>query len=131
MIKEFVLEGFHHDEYGSLEKSGLFKFITKTYGDTAFGAEECFIGTTDWSNGITCNKDKTFFPSSWSKQTTVKVIFEANKNRIEELQSPSISQRKFLCLGPDNMLIDVIVDLKDKIISAYPNIKNFLNVKED
>ena len=119
------MNGFHHDEYGSLEKSGLFKFVTKTYGDTTFGAEECFIGITDWGNGIIYDEYKTFFPSNWSREKTAQVIFEASQNRITEIIINNPSQRKFECLGPNNLIIEVMFNKQNLIVSAYPSMKNF------
>lgn len=110
-----------------MEKSGLFKFITKTYGDHAFGAEECFIGITDWGNGIIYNKDKTFFPSSWSKEKTAQVIFEANKNRIKILDDTP-SRKQFECKGPNDLIIEIVIDSKNTIISAYPSLNNFIGL---
>jgi len=124
-INRFVLNGFHHDEYGSLEKSGLFKFVTKTYGKSAFGAEECFIATTDWGNEIICNELKTFFPSNWSREKTTQVIFEAAQHRIEEIIMKNPLQRKFECLGPNNLIIEIIFNQQNTIISAYPSKKIF------
>ena len=125
-----MLEGFHHDEYGLLEKSGLFSFVTKIYGNAAFGAEECFIGVTDWGNGIIYNEDKTFFPSSWSKEKTAKVIFEANKNRIKELGLPQKNQRLFLCQGANHILIEIAINQNNVIISAYPSMDNFTGINK-
>lgn len=128
-IDRFVLNGFHHDEYGFLEKSGLFKFVTKTYGSPGFGSQECFIATTNWGNGIICKEDKTFFPSSWSKEKTAQVISEAAQHRIKELEKPKKSQLKFLCQGPNNMLIDIVINQENVIVSAYPSEDNFLGTK--
>ena len=55
-IESFALEGFHHDQNSALEKSGLFTFTDKIYGNAEFGAEECFIGITDWGNGVICKE---------------------------------------------------------------------------
>ena len=125
VIKHFELEGFHHDESSTLEKSGLFTFSDKIYGQAEFGAEECFIGITDWGNGVICKETKIFFPSSWSKEKVINVILEANKNRIEELKKPSNFQQKFLCQGPSNLYIEVVIDSNHTIKSAYPSQKNF------
>lgn len=127
-IISFALEGFHHDEYEALEKSGLFSFVNKIHGNEQFGAQECFIGISDWGSGIICDELKTFFPSSWPKEKVVHVILEANKNRIKEINIPQKNQKKFQCQGPNNMLIDIIINDKNMIISAYPSIDNFLGV---
>ena len=118
------MNGFHHDEYEFLEKSDLFKFVTKTYGDTNFGAEECFKATLNFGNGI-ISKEKTFFPASWSREKTAQVIFEASQNRIKDLTSPDNPNKHFLCQSLNNLLIEIIINQKNVIISAYPSKENF------
>jgi len=118
-IKKITLNGFHHDEYNALEKAGLFRYKNKEYG-----TEECFKATLDFENGIT-SEGKTFFPSNWSREKTAEVIFEASQNRIEEIIINNPSQRKFECLGPNNLIIEIMFNKQNLIVSAYPSMKNF------
>ncbi|MBV8660912.1 MAG: hypothetical protein JO129_02095 [Candidatus Dependentiae bacterium] len=127
IIEKFNLKGFHHDEYEFLEQSGLFKFISKTYANASKGAGECFIGTIDWGNGIISNELKTFFPSSWSKEKTAQVIFEATQNRIKFIEDVGLG-KKFQCQGQNNILIDIVINDKNVITSAYPSMDNFLGI---
>ena len=124
-IESITLNGFHHDEYNKLEKSGLFNATNKMYGRVEFGAEECFIANLDFGNGILC-KEKTFFPASWSKEKTAQVIFEASQNKIKDLTLPSHPYKKYLCQGVNNILIEIVINLKNTIISAYPSLENFI-----
>jgi len=124
-IREFYLNGFHHDEYSVLEKSGLFTYVDKIYGNAQFGAEECFKIKINFGNEIVSQKEKTFFPSSWSREKTVQVIFEAAQNRIEEIIINNPAQRKFECIGINNLIIEIMFNKQNVIISAYPSMKNF------
>ena len=125
-ITKFVLNGFHHDEFGFLEKSGILQWQNKNYGLAEFGAEECFIADSDWGQGIICNNKKTFFPSHWSREKVTQIIFEAAQNRIEDITDPrQKNQRKYLCKGFNNILIEISINLKNVIVSAYPSKKNF------
>lgn len=123
VLEKINLHGFHHDEYAFLEKSGILQWENKVYGKAEFGAEECFIVDVDFGDGI-ISKEKTFFPSNWSREKTARVIFEASQNRIE-LTDKSKGKLKFECRGINNMFIDIIIDNKNVIISAYPSKKNF------
>ena len=70
---------------------------------------------------------KTFFPSSWSKEKVIHVILEANQNRIKDVTLPFSPYKTFLCQSSNNIFIEIIVDLKNTIISAYPSKDNFRN----
>lgn len=35
------------------------------------------------------------------------------------------SKQKFECRGPNNMIVDIVIDTNNVITSAYPNRKNF------
>ena len=78
---------------------------------------------SDWSDGIICEA-KTFFPSSWSREKVVQVVFEAAQNRIE-LTDKSKGKLKFECRGVNNMIIDIVIDNNNVITSAYPSKRNF------
>ncbi len=125
-IREINLNGFHHDEYGALEQSGLFTFINKTYGQASLGAQECFKAHVDFGNGIVTKNMKIFFPSGWSREKTAQVIFEAAQNRIEDLSDPRLPhQKKYRCRHSNNMLIEIIFNKNNVMTSAYPSDKNF------
>jgi hypothetical protein len=126
-IEKFILEGFHHDEHSILEKTGIFTFISKTYGSPEFGAEECFIGVIDFGHGIVCKGNKTFFPASWSQEKVIEVILQAAENKIKMIEDLGL-QKVFECQGPNNMLIDIVIDENNIISSAYPSLKNFVGV---
>jgi Bacterial EndoU nuclease len=123
ILEKINLNGFHHDEYSSLEQSGILQWKNKTYGKAEFGAEECFMVDVNFGDG-TISKEKTFFPSNWSREKTARVIFEASQNRIE-LTDKSKGKLKFECRGINNMFIDIIIDNNNVITSAYPSKKNF------
>ena len=127
-IKAINLNGFHHDEYNALEKNKLFTYTDKTYGNAQFGAEECFKTKINFENGITPQKEKTFFPSSWSREKTAQVIFEASQNRVKEIFIPQKNQRKFECKGPRNLIIEVVINIDNIITSAYPSMDNFIGI---
>ena len=129
-IKAFSLQGFHHDQYGTLEKSGLFTYIDPIYGDATHGAQECIAAYLDFGHGIRPDTFKTFFPQSWSQQKTVEVIFQATQNILESVKLPNTNQTKLVCKGPDNLLIEMTIDFKNIIKSAYPSKKNFKQLKE-
>ncbi|MBP6869927.1 EndoU domain-containing protein [Candidatus Babeliales bacterium] len=124
-IIKYTLEGFHHDENGALEKAGKLQWQNKKYGKAEHGAEECFMAESYWNNGILC-ASKTFFPSSWTEEQTVRVIFEASKNKIEDL-SDATEQNKniYLCQGLNNLLIEIMIDSKNIVTTGYPSKKNF------
>lgn len=124
-IQTFVLHGFHHDEYDVLEKSGMFSYVNKIYGRADCGAQECMKATLDFGNGIMTEGEKTFFPSSWSREKVAEVIFQASQNRVQDITPKSSPHKHFLCQGLDNLWIEVIINKKNIIISAYPSVKNF------
>ncbi|MDP3788562.1 MAG: hypothetical protein Q8Q60_04600 [Candidatus Chromulinivorax sp.] len=35
------------------------------------------------------------------------------------------SKKKFECKGPNNMIVDIVIDANNMITSAYPSRKNF------
>ncbi len=47
IIQKINLNGFHHDAYSFLEKSGMLQWQNKTYGKAEFGAEEFFMADSD------------------------------------------------------------------------------------
>ena len=128
-IDKVVLNGFHHDESGLLEKSGLFSASNKIYGDAAFGAEECFAAFLDFGNGIISSNLKTFFPASWPKEKVIKVVFEAAQNRIKDLTIIGSPHQTYLCKADNNMLLEIVISKKNVIISGYISIKNFRNIQ--
>ena len=73
------------------------------------------------------SKGKTFFPSNWSREKTARVIFEASQNRIKEIVIKNSSQKKFECLGLNNLVIEIVFNKQNIIISAYPSMRNFKN----
>ncbi|MBP6869399.1 hypothetical protein KBC04_00735 [Candidatus Babeliales bacterium] len=124
-IIKYKLEGFHHDEYDALEKSGKLQWQNKKYGKAEYGAEECFMAESYWNNGILC-ESKTFFPSSWTIEETARVVFEASKNKIEDLSDATQqNQNIYLCQGLNNLLIEIMIDSKNVITTGYPSKKNF------
>lgn len=128
-IKGFNLQGFHHDQYGALEKAGLFTYINPIYGDAAYGAEECIGAYLDFGYGIIPKEFKTFFPQSWSREKVTQVIFEAAQNIIKILDGEQKHQIKFLCKGQDNLLIEIMINTKNVIVTAYPSRDNFKGLK--
>ncbi|MBP6869756.1 hypothetical protein KBC04_02655 [Candidatus Babeliales bacterium] len=117
-IKEIHLNGFHHDELEALEKSGLCKFINRVEG------KDCFMADVDFGNGIIC-KGKTFFSPSWSRKETAQIIFEASQNIIDDLTEVGDPNKELLCQAPNGLFIEMIINLKNMIKSAYPSSKNF------
>ena len=89
-IDRYILNGFHHDEYASLEQSGLFKFVNKV------DSGNCFIADLNFGNDIIC-KGKTFFSSQWNREKTVQIIFEASQNIIEDITEVGDPNKQFLC----------------------------------
>ena len=124
MIEKIHLNGFHHDEFGALEKSGLFTLRNKVYGKAELGAGEFFKADVDFGNGIIC-KGKTFFPSSYSREKIAQCIFQASQNRIKEIEMPQKNQKKYECKNINNILIDIVIDCENVITSGYPNINLF------
>lgn len=118
ILEKINLNGFHHDEYASLEQSGLFKFINKVNG-----VAECFMVDVDFGDGI-ISKGKTFFPSNWSREKTARVIFEASQNKIRDLSEVGTPNKTFLCQFLD-LLIEIVINRKNVIVSAYPSKENF------
>jgi len=117
VLEKIHLNGFHHDEYSALEESGLFKFINKVDG------EGCFMADLDFGDGI-ISKGKTFFSSMWSREQTARVIFEASQNRIRDLSEVGAPNKTFLCKFLD-LLIEIVINRKNIIVSAYPSKENF------
>jgi len=124
-IARVELNGFHHDEFATLEGSGLFTFLNKVYGSTAFGAEECFIAGLDFGDGIIVDKVKTFFSSNWSKEKVLEVIANALNNVIEDVTELGNPNKKYLCRSASKLFLEIIIDKNNSIISAYPSMKNF------
>jgi len=128
MIQKVNLNGFHHDESAALEKSGMLEWRNKIYGKAEFGAEECFMADSDWGQDIICNNQKTFFPSSWSREKVTQVIFEAAQNRIKILNEEgtgNLLRRLYECKSLDGLMINILINSKNIIISAYPSENNF------
>ena len=124
IIEGFAVNGFHHDEGDFLQKSGMFVYQDKIYGSAEFGAEECYMATVDFGDGIIAQK--TFFPPSWPKQKVAQVIFEAAQHRIKDISDPrQKAQKKFLCQGPGKMLVEVMINLQNVIVTGYPSRDNF------
>ena len=117
ILEKINLNGFHHDEYASLEKSGLFKFINKIDG------ESCFMADLDFGDEI-ISKGKTFFSSMWSREKTAQIIFEASQHRIRDLSESGAPNKTFLCQFLD-LLIEIVINRKNVIVSAYPSKENF------
>jgi hypothetical protein len=118
-IDEFILNGFHHDANLQLHKSGMYKFIDKVYGKN-----ECYKAKLDFGHNIIPNKEKTFFPSSWSQEKVIKTIFEASQNRIEDISEQGNPLKIYLCQA-GSFFIDIVINNKNVITSAYPSKKNF------
>ncbi|MGZ6251424.1 MAG: EndoU domain-containing protein [Candidatus Chromulinivorax sp.] len=116
----FNLNGFHHDENGLLEKSGLFKFFNKIEGPDGI-----FKADVDFGDGL-IHEGKTFFPSAWSREKVAQVIFEASQNRIREIVINNSLQKKFECCGVNNLIIEILFNFENMMISAYPSMKNFM-----
>jgi hypothetical protein len=100
----------------------MYKFIDKVYG-----RNECYKAKLDFGSSITPDREKTFFPSSWSQEKVIKTIFEASQNRIKDLSDPlSKTHRKYSCKTKKGLFIDIVIDNKNTIISAYPSSENFI-----
>ena len=124
-IQRVHLNGFHHDEFEALEKSGLFTFRNKVYGKAEFGAEEFFKADVDFGNGIIC-EDKTFFPSSYSREKIAECILQASQNRVEDISDSLLKkQKKYVCKSINNISIEILVNKDNVIISGYPSNNNF------
>jgi hypothetical protein len=124
-IEQFAAQGFHHDEYEELEKSGMFTYKNKTYGKAEYGAQECYKAQLDFGDSITPNTYKTFFPTSWPRHKVAQVICEAVQNRVIEVFAKNPNHIKLECIGINNLILDIIVNSNNLIISAYPSLKNF------
>jgi hypothetical protein len=124
-IEKFNLDGFHHDQYQELEKSGLFTYKNKVYGKAKYGAQECYQAKVNFGNGIVCNQDKTFFPASWSSEKVIQTICKAAQNRIKELPIQQKNYKKFECVTNDGLIVDIVINNKNMITSAYPSEINF------
>ena len=111
------LNGFHHDEYGLLEKSGLFTFINKV---EIPGTGGCFKADVDFGDGIV-SLGKTFFSSDWSRERVAQAIFEASQNIVKDLTEDGDVNKTFLCKFLD-ISIKVIISCKNLITSAYPTL---------
>ncbi len=121
IIKDIHLNGFHHDELEALEKSGLCKFINRVEG------KDCFMADVDFGDGIIC-KGKTFFSPSWSREKTAQVIFEASQDRLKMLDeegSGTSIKRLYECKSLDGLIINILINFQNVIISAYPSENNF------
>lgn len=65
--------------------------------------------------------DKTFFPSSWSREKVISKIAEALKNLTD---SPRIEGSKGILLGQtsEGIIVKVVVDIKSgNYVTAYPD----------
>jgi hypothetical protein len=123
---EYTLNGFHHDQYQALEKSGMFTYKNKAYGKAKHNAQKCYKAKVDFGSGIVSSQEKTFFPTSWSSEQVIQTICEAAQNRIEEIIKPEIkNSKKYLCQTKDGFFLDIVINNKNMIISAFPSEKNF------
>ena len=103
----------------------MFIYVNPIYGDTAYGAGECIATYLDFGHDIRPDNLKNFFPQCWSQKETIQIIFEASQNKIEEITIKNPLQKKFECRGKNNLIIDIVFNKENMIISAYPSLKNF------
>jgi len=80
----------------------------------------------NFGNSIVYNENKTFFPPSWSSEKVIQTICGALQNKTEEIINPQIkNSKKYICQTKDGLFIDIIINNKNIVISAYPSEKNF------
>lgn len=108
------LSGFHHYIAGHLEEMGL-----KLLNSRICKKTELII--SDVLCGGHLEPDKTFFPTSWSREKVISKIAESVQNLDKP---PAIQGTKCVLFGrtSEGIIIRTIVDIKSgNYITAYPD----------
>jgi hypothetical protein len=99
-----------------IEKSGLIKFTNKVFGKEGIYKSEI------WFNSL--KYEKTFFPSSWSREKVVTKIYEAYDNFIANgaLTYELTRDGKYLIktFTNEGIKIEMYMTKTGQITSAYP-----------
>jgi len=112
------LKGFHHDVNNYIEKNScdFLKFTNKEIN------KQGILKTNLVFNGKTY-REKTFFPSYWSREKVINKILESTKNII----SKNIDKQQIIqlnALTKEGIEIEMFIDKHGKITTAYPIFKS-------
>jgi len=111
------ISGFHHDFMGTVEKSGLMKFVRT--------AEKNGCYMADIIVGEQSVPGKTFFPQHWSRETVVNKIYEAYEHFIKSGATPLEKKGKYIIDGTtkEGIEIRMFITKNGHLKTAYPIIK--------
>jgi hypothetical protein len=111
--------GFHHDKGLKLKAKGKVEFITEPKIDPKTGAYKVDKLKIE---GVEL-KDKSFFPSEWTRCKTIDKVFEAGENIIETSKD-GITCKEVIGKTKEGMEILLVVRKADKfLVTAYPWLK--------
>jgi len=108
------LYGFHHYIIGHLEEMGI-----KLLNSRICKKTELILSDVLCDGHL--EPDKTFFPTSWSREKVISKIAEAARNPIQQLE---IEGSKGVLFGQtsEGIVIRIIMDIKsENYITAYPD----------
>lgn len=106
--------GFHHYIAGHLEEMGITLFNTRTCNKTGISISDVLC------DGY-LEPNKTFFPTSWTREQVISKIAEAARNPIQQLE---IQGSKGILYGQtsEGIVIRIIMDTQSgNYITAYPD----------
>lgn len=111
------LSGFHLDANNFIENCGIFQIKNRRVDK--FG---CYGGEV-WYDGQRIHKDKTFFPSHWTREQVLDKVIEALQNVKSITQKNSNSNFEVRGLTSEKIEIEMIINKNGKILTAYPLVK--------
>lgn len=118
------ISGFHHDFMGTLEKSGLLKFVRK-------GVEKNGCYLVDIILDGSRIPGKTFFPQHWSREKVVSKIYEAYDNFIKSGAIPELNNKgKYVINGYTNEGIEIqmFITKNGQMATAYPIVEASIGI---
>jgi hypothetical protein len=121
-LKEFVKEsgavrkkiaGFHHNIPGFLEEHGIQLINSRTCEQTGIMiADVVCQGHTE--------KEKTFFPLSWSRKKVVEKIIEAMNNLDKQPLFDDRGAWQLFGKTREDMAIKIVISAAGELITAFP-----------
>src|SRR5690606_23810651 len=104
--------GFHHDYLCELENSGVVQLLNKEVCPKTGVIKADVV----W-NSVT--KQKTLFPSHWTREQVVEKTLEALKNPKEIIHKPN-GTFQIKGITQEGIEIVMYIDQKSKVMTSYP-----------
>lgn len=111
------IQGFHHDMNGTMERSGLVKYVNKV--EDEFG---CY--RADLECGGLVKPKNTFFPQSWSRKQVIEKLYEAYddfiKSGMKNWKELPGGKYEFYGYTSEGIKIEFYMTQTGKITTCYP-----------